>query len=97
VAGVRGAPDVWAFRCEGADSAGAALRFVRESRGLYDSRVEVWLDAARGFLPIRLSMTNGVEAQAFELALEAVGPESRSGPAGAAPEPALAFRPDGPK
>ncbi len=60
VAGAGGDVAVWRFRCDGAESValGAgrvdALHFVRDARGPYDLRVEVWLDPADGhYLPVR--------------------------------------------
>ena len=46
-----------------------ALKFVREPRGEYDTRVEVWLDLARHALPVRARLQNGAEDAAFELRL----------------------------
>jgi hypothetical protein len=76
VVGVRGAPDIWAFHCVGAEvietGAGpvAAIRLLREARGLYDTRVEVWLDPRRRFLPVKAVLGSSVEAQTLELVLQ---------------------------
>ena len=72
---------------------------MRESRGLYDSRIEVWLDAGRDFMPSRVLMDNGAEAQALELVLRArdADPAVAAGEADRPASAALAFRRDGPK
>ena len=76
VVGVRGEPGVWAFRCIGSDEVSTdsgpvpAVKLVRESRGLYDTAVEIWLDPARHFLPVRARLQTGVEAQTLELVLQ---------------------------
>jgi Protein of unknown function (DUF3108) len=61
VAGSRGDADVWVFTVQGRDGidvpAGPVvqpLHLLREPRRPYDTRVEVWLDPARGHLPVRL-------------------------------------------
>lgn len=77
VAGVRGEPAVWTFRSESVESADleaanspAALRLVREREGLWDSRIEVWLDPARHHLPVRVRFAGGPESQALDMVLE---------------------------
>ena len=76
VVGVRGEPAIWAFRCIGTDEVSTAsgsvlaVKLVRESRALYDTAVEVWLDPQRHFLPVRALLQTGVESQTFELVLQ---------------------------
>ena len=101
VAGVRGAPDIWNFVCGGADGprVDAGVRCVRESRGVYDSRVEAWLDPGRGFLPSRVVMSTGVEAQTIEIVFQALVAEPGAAlpDASRAASPELAFGSAGPK
>ncbi|MEO5734385.1 MAG: DUF3108 domain-containing protein [Rubrivivax sp.] len=63
VAGIRGSAGVWRFtnlRAEDLDlpagRVAAALHLRRESEGPYDLQVDVWLDPARHFGPVRLLM-----------------------------------------
>lgn len=65
VAGARGDADVWTFRSAGPEPVELAdgervdaLKFVREPRQPYDTRVEVWLDATRHHLPLRARLSN---------------------------------------
>jgi hypothetical protein len=55
VVGARGGGGVWTFVVQGPDRVGErpALRLVREAERAYDTRAEVWLDPARGHLPLR--------------------------------------------
>jgi Protein of unknown function (DUF3108) len=59
VAGARGDGDVWSFVVEGVEALGStpALKFVREPRKLYDTRVEIWLDPAGSYMPLRAVQT----------------------------------------
>ncbi|MFY7857581.1 MAG: DUF3108 domain-containing protein [Rubrivivax sp.] len=79
VTGARGDADVWAFRVIDRQDlnlpAGAvqqALHLQREPRKPRDTRVEVWLDPARQWLPVRLrlSPTEGGEGTEFLLSGE---------------------------
>ncbi len=60
VADARGDADVWWFTVVGAENlhtgngSTATLKLVREARGPYDARIEVWLDPARHSLPLML-------------------------------------------
>ena len=78
VAGARGEVDAWTFRCAGIEpvelSRGptTALKFIREPRDTYDTRVEVWLDPARSYLPIRAKWRSGPEDDGVELLFQAV-------------------------
>jgi Protein of unknown function (DUF3108) len=71
VVGARGGADVWTFKVIGAEPVGdvPALKLVREARKPRDVQAEVWLDPARGHIPLRavLSQTDG--GAAFELNL----------------------------
>ena len=78
VSGARADADVWTFahvRTETLDVGGTptpTLRLVREPRYAYDTRVDVWLDPARHFLPVRARLSNtagGDAGEAFELML----------------------------
>lgn len=55
VVGARGGGDVWAFAVAGPDRIGEtpALKLVREARRPRDVQVELWLDPARGHLPLK--------------------------------------------
>jgi len=78
VFGARGDADVWTF-VHAAQEALAlpegstpTLRLLREPRRPYDTRVEVWLDPARHYLPVRARLSNGSDAQALQLMLREV-------------------------
>lgn len=77
VTGARGDADVWSFEVEGEEDVAAAdgmpvrtLRLVREPRKRFDTRVELWLDPARRFLPLRARLWAPGGADALELVLE---------------------------
>jgi len=59
VAGARGDAELWTFNVQGVEMLGdiPALKLVREPRKLYDTRVEVWLDAADHHMPLRAVQT----------------------------------------
>ena len=78
VSGARADADVWTFthvRAETLDVGGTptpTLRLVREPRYAYDTRVDVWLDPAHHYLPVRARLSNtagGDAGEAFELML----------------------------
>jgi hypothetical protein len=75
VVGARGDAGLWVFRCLGAESLDAAagpidvVHFSREPRGPYDTGVEVWLDPARHFLPVRATTRNGDDGEGMDLRL----------------------------
>ena len=78
VSGARADADVWTLthvRAETLDVGGMptpTLRLVREPRYAYDTRVDVWLDPARHYLPVRARLSNtagGDAGEAFELML----------------------------
>jgi hypothetical protein len=71
VIGARGGADVWTFAVVGPEVVGEtpALKLVREPRRLRDLRVEIWLDPARGHLPLRALLTQADGAAPLELQL----------------------------
>jgi hypothetical protein len=76
VVGANGDASVWAFDCTALESVetGAglvnALKFVREPREPYDTQVQVWIDPARHYLPVRATQKSGTGDEGFELRLE---------------------------
>jgi len=76
VVGANGDASVWAFDCTAIESvetgAGAvnALKFVREPREPYDTQVQVWIDPARHYLPVRATQKSGTGDEGFELRLQ---------------------------
>jgi Protein of unknown function (DUF3108) len=71
VIGARGGADVWTFNVSGAEQLGeiAALKLVREARKPRDVQVEVWLDPARGHIPLRALLTQPEGGAPLELNL----------------------------
>ena len=71
VIGARGGADVWTFNVIGAEQIGeiAALKLVREARKPRDVQVEVWLDPARGHIPLRALLTQPEGGAPLELNL----------------------------
>jgi hypothetical protein len=65
VVGARGGVDVWRFEALGVD--GAGLKFTRQARRPHDTQVEIWLDPARAYLPLRASLTQPDGGAPFEL------------------------------
>jgi len=80
VTGARGDADVWSFQVKGTEGvvtpAGSfpAVKLLREPRKPNDTRVEVWLDPARYYLPVRARLTNVQENDTLELVLEEMQP-----------------------
>lgn len=72
VIGARGGADVWTFNVVGADSVNhtTALKLVREARKPRDVQVEIWLDPARGHLPLRALLTQTDGGSPLELQLQ---------------------------
>jgi hypothetical protein len=73
VIGARGGADVWTFRVAGPDDVDGmpALKLVREPRKPRDVHVEVWLDPARGHIPLRALLTQPEGGAPLELVLQA--------------------------
>ena len=78
VVGANGDASVWAFDCAAVESvttgAGTvnALKFVREPREPYDTQVQVWIDPAQHYLPVRATQKSGSNDEGFELRLQSV-------------------------
>jgi hypothetical protein len=76
VVGSHGDAGVWAFRSVGPEAVEtrsgsvAAIKFVREPRGPYDTTVEVWLDPRRHHLPVRASLRAGPNDDGLDLRLQ---------------------------
>jgi Protein of unknown function (DUF3108) len=77
VAGARGDADVWAFGVQGVEDVeviegriAGAWRLLREPRKPYDTRVEVWVDPARHFLPVKLRLIQPNSGEGFEFNLQ---------------------------
>ncbi len=73
VVGARGGADVWTFKVIGAEAVGdvPALKLVRQARKPRDVQAEVWLDPARGHIPLRAVLSQPDGGAAFELQLQA--------------------------
>jgi Protein of unknown function (DUF3108) len=72
VIGARGGADVWTFKVIGAEAVGdvAALKLVREARKPRDVQAEVWLDPARGHIPLRAVLSQPDGGAPLELQLQ---------------------------
>ena len=72
VAGARGDADAWTFLVQGAEvlAGTPALKLLREPRRLYDTRIEIWLDPAEHYLPLRVVQTPAGAGAALELQRE---------------------------
>ena len=72
VAGARGDADVWTFVVQGTETIDGvpALKLLREPRRPYDTRVDVWLDPARSYLPLRVLQTPSGGGTALDLLRE---------------------------
>ncbi|KQY86262.1 hypothetical protein [Pelomonas sp. Root1444] len=69
VAGVRGELREWVFEAVDAESAGGGtLHLRRQPLGPYDPGIELWLDPARGYWPVRLRQGDP-ETRGFEITL----------------------------
>lgn len=79
VSGARGDADRWTFRFVATEDVVtewgiiSALRWVREPRRPQDTAVEVWLDAALHYMPVRAILGGGAEGEALELVLRKLG------------------------
>lgn len=81
VVGARGDADVWTFEAEGVEAlelaAGrvdAALRWRRAPRKPYDLQAEIWLDPARGHLPVRVRLASAGADEPIEFELAELAP-----------------------
>ena len=76
VAGAKGEGEVWRFVSQGLqsvnvqDQATPAWRFTREPRKPHDTRIEVWLDPARHFLPVRYRQSSDGSNDVLDLILQ---------------------------
>jgi hypothetical protein len=74
----RGEADVWTLRfvdfevVETPAGPVRAAKFSRDSRRLYDTQVEVWLDPARHHLPVKARWGTSPDGDALELLLQSV-------------------------
>jgi hypothetical protein len=81
VSGARGDAGVWTFIVQGREDldlpAGAVrdtLYLLREARRPYDTRVEVWLDAGRHHLPVRVRLTPVPGGEPLDMRLDSAPP-----------------------
>ena len=78
--GARGEAAVRTLRYAGRDNAETAsgsvpaLKFVVAGRSAYDTSYEIWLDPARGYLPVHATARNGAGDSEFDLLLERTDP-----------------------
>lgn len=76
VAGAKGEGEVWHFVGQGLqtlslqDQPTPAWRFVREPRKPHDTRIEVWLDPARHYLPVRYRQSSDGTSDVLDLILQ---------------------------
>jgi hypothetical protein len=76
VAGAKGEGEVWHFVSQGLQSvnlqgqATPAWRFTREPRKPHDTRIEVWLDPARHYLPVRYRQSSDGSNDVLDLILQ---------------------------
>jgi hypothetical protein len=69
VAGVRGELREWVFEAVDAEPAESGmLHLRRQLLGPYDPGIDLWLDPARGYLPVRLRQGDP-ETRGFEIRL----------------------------
>lgn len=82
VVGARGDASVWSLRSTGlaavetAEGIVPAVRLVREAWTGYDSGFEIWLDPARGYLPVRATQRSARGEPEFDLRLLDLQPGS---------------------
>lgn len=72
VVGARGGADVWTFSVLGPEFVAdtPALKLLREARRPRDTQVEIWLDPARGHLPLRARLSQPDGGSPLELRLD---------------------------
>jgi hypothetical protein len=79
VVGVRGRAETWVFQASGNESVSTpagnvrAVKWVRELRRPQDARVEVWVDPARQYLPVRVRLGLQGSDSPLELTLADAG------------------------
>jgi ribosomal protein S28E/S33 len=75
VVGARGGADVWTLTVIGPERVGdiPALKLLREARKPRETQVELWLDPARGHLPLRAVLSQPEGGPPLELRLEGGG------------------------
>jgi hypothetical protein len=75
VIGARGGADLWTFAVVGPERWGEvnALKLLREARRPRDTQVDLWLDPARGHLPLRAVLSQPEGGPPLELRLEGGG------------------------
>ena len=75
VVGTRGSAGTWSFESAGDETVSTpagvvhAVKWVRKWRSTADTQVEVWLDPARNFLPVRLRLATPKMGTPLELTL----------------------------
>jgi hypothetical protein len=78
--GARGEASVRTLRCAGPETAETAtgsvpaIKFVVDPRSAYDGSYEIWLDPARGYLPVHATSRNGAGESEFDLLLQRIEP-----------------------
>lgn len=76
VAGARGEGEVWHLVVQGPqtltiqDQPTPTWRLLREPRKPYDSRIEVWMDPARHFLPVRYRQSTDGQSDVLDMVLQ---------------------------
>lgn len=71
VVGVGGGAELWDFLIEGEEDLGdiGALKLVRNPTKPYGTKAQVWLDPARGYVPLRAILTQGEDGRPLQLDL----------------------------
>jgi hypothetical protein len=66
-----GGAELWQFDVEGEDSVDGvpALKLLRQPGKPYGTKAQVWLDPARGHMPLRAILTQGEDGSPFQLDL----------------------------
>lgn len=66
-----GGAELWRFDIEGEDSVDGvpALKLLRQPGKPYGTKAQVWLDPARGHMPLRAILTQGEDGSPFQLDL----------------------------
>jgi hypothetical protein len=71
VVGAGGGAELWQFAVEGEDSVDGvpALKLLRKPGKPYGTKAQVWLDPARGHMPLRAILTQGEDGNPLQLDL----------------------------